>query len=163
MIEGSQSENSQNDLVGRIRLMLGGREASPIARAAGIPASTMHSIMHGTIPRADNAVRLAKALGCSVEWLITGEDAHAQKVAPGGVSDRLISYGEVAQPSAAAISAQGNRYRKAVETLDRAIDQSGIMPTDGLRQVLLSLLFRHDISVEDLAQLLYTASPPNSG
>ncbi len=53
--------------------MLGGRDAAPVARIAGIPASTMQSIMQGTIPRADNAVKLARALGCTVEWLITGE------------------------------------------------------------------------------------------
>lgn len=166
MIGDSQSESSNNGIIGRIRLMLGGREASPVARQAGIPASTMHSIMHGTIPRADNAVRLASALGCSVEWLITGEDPKPQggpRPITVGERPRLVYGDELSQPSDATIAAQGNRYRRALATLEGAIEQSGVTPADGLRQVLLSLLFRHEISVEDLAQLLYAASPASQG
>ena len=48
-----------------------------VADKAGISKHTLDTYVgaRGCMPAADVAVRLAKVLGVSVEWLITGEDA----------------------------------------------------------------------------------------
>lgn len=47
-----------------------------VAKQAGITKHAMDTYVgsRGCMPAADIAVRLAKVLGVSVEWLITGED-----------------------------------------------------------------------------------------
>lgn len=42
-----------------------------VARKAGLTANALHAYLkRKQMPRADNALRLARALGVSVEWLI---------------------------------------------------------------------------------------------
>lgn len=52
-----------------------GKQFKEVAAEAGITKSTMDSYVgsQGSIPSADVAVRLAKALGVSVEYLVTGQ------------------------------------------------------------------------------------------
>lgn len=52
-----------------------------VAKQAGITKHAMDTYVgsRGCMPAADIAVRLAKVLGVSVEWLVTGEDATVQQ------------------------------------------------------------------------------------
>ena len=70
----NQFEKSSKTLAQRVKARLGARDFAWLARQAGIPTSTLHSMLGGTMPRADNALRLARVLGCSVEWLVSGQD-----------------------------------------------------------------------------------------
>lgn len=45
-----------------------------LAKRAGLPASTIGALEHGGhIPRADHAIRIAKAMAVRTDWLIAGE------------------------------------------------------------------------------------------
>jgi transcriptional regulator with XRE-family HTH domain len=58
---------------GRLRASLKGKTASAIAKAVGVAPSTLHKYQQGAMPAADTAMRLARALGVEVNWLIEGE------------------------------------------------------------------------------------------
>jgi hypothetical protein len=58
----------------KLARLTGGRIKSQVAREAGLPQTTVSDYINkGYIPRADLALRLAKALDVSVEWLIDDE------------------------------------------------------------------------------------------
>ena len=46
-----------------------------LARAIGVSKNTVTRWEHGSAPAAERALVLAKALGVSIEWLVTGESA----------------------------------------------------------------------------------------
>lgn len=76
-----QHDISENTLAGRIRSKLGTRDVAWLVRNSGVPSSTVHSILAGTIPRADNGLKIANALECSLEWLLSGVDRQAPAAA----------------------------------------------------------------------------------
>jgi len=43
-----------------------------LAKAAGISQSSVHNWGHGSIPSSDHIMDIAKLLGVSVEWILTG-------------------------------------------------------------------------------------------
>jgi len=55
-----------------------------LAAASGIGKRTLDTYMdvRAVIPSADNAVKIAKALGVSVEYLVTGETASTEVLPP---------------------------------------------------------------------------------
>jgi len=59
----------------REEIEFSGKQFKEVAAEAGITKSTMDSYVgaQGSMPSADVAVRLAKALGVSVEYLVTGQ------------------------------------------------------------------------------------------
>lgn len=59
-----------------LRMKMRLRSEKDLARASGINESTMHNFWRPdrkALPYADDAVRIARALGTSVEYLVTGE------------------------------------------------------------------------------------------
>ena len=74
MVEGKKNEA----LIARIEQRLGalGLSANAASEAAGLERTYIRNIMNGKSrgPRGENAMRLAKALGCPVEWLLGGGD-----------------------------------------------------------------------------------------
>lgn len=64
-------------LIGRIEARLGalGLSANAASEAAGLERTYIRNILNGRSrgPRGENAVRLAKVLACSLEWLLGGE------------------------------------------------------------------------------------------
>jgi hypothetical protein len=163
----SQAENSTDGgpstFADRLRSALSGREVSPWARRSGIPASTVKSCLEGTIPRADNAVKIAQALGVSVEWLVTGRGEQP----PGSIAQAVKAtlaesgraYDPVSRPPPQPGSGPPSAYDRAAITLDSAARIAGIEPTESLRLVLMQILFRYDIPSEDIALLIQVASP----
>ncbi|MFN3371029.1 MAG: helix-turn-helix transcriptional regulator [Sphingomonadaceae bacterium] len=61
----------------RILELLDGRPISWLAREADVKRSTLNAAISGTLPSVDKALRIARALGTTVEWLMTGEEAAA--------------------------------------------------------------------------------------
>ncbi|HEY2179657.1 MAG TPA: S24 family peptidase [Caulobacteraceae bacterium] len=59
----------------RLRQAMGGRSAAEVARAVGLASTTMDGYLKGAVPAADRAFAIARELGVSAEWLITGEGA----------------------------------------------------------------------------------------
>lgn len=55
-------------------------DQSELSRLTGISTSTINRILSGKLksPNAFDAVTLAKAVGVSTSWLVTGEDDHAE-------------------------------------------------------------------------------------
>lgn len=82
----NRQDDNEDTFSSRLMAALGDEDVAPFARRAGIPASTMHSITKGVVPRADTAVRIATSLGVSVEWLVTG--AVGQSTAPPAMRER---------------------------------------------------------------------------
>jgi transcriptional regulator with XRE-family HTH domain len=63
-----------------------------LAYIADIKIRSLESYIRGTnasIPSADKAVRLAQALGTTVEYLVTGKDAHGKAAPPPPLSPEL--------------------------------------------------------------------------
>jgi lambda repressor-like predicted transcriptional regulator len=58
----------------RMMSLIGDEPLASVSHRTGIPRTTLSSILEGTIPRADRAVKIAKALGVTVEWLVTGDE-----------------------------------------------------------------------------------------
>lgn len=56
----------------RLADALTGKTAAAIAREIGVAPSSLQRYLSGSIPAADTALKLAKALGVSAEWLIAG-------------------------------------------------------------------------------------------
>jgi transcriptional regulator with XRE-family HTH domain len=58
------------DFADRLKTAIAGRNASAIARDVGIAGSTLHRYLSGSMPAADIAFKLARALEVRPEWLI---------------------------------------------------------------------------------------------
>lgn len=57
----------------RIKHALAGRDAAWLSRETGISTSTLSDVIaKGKMPRADRAIKIARALASSVEWLFGG-------------------------------------------------------------------------------------------
>lgn len=59
---------------------LDGKPQSWLAREAGLDTSTLSDILSKAMPKADSAMRIAAALGTTVEWLLTGETARKARL-----------------------------------------------------------------------------------
>lgn len=66
----------QTNLTGRIRELCGDNPAA-FARKAGIGDPLMRKYLKGSIPRADNVVRMAAAGRKSCDWLLTGQECRS--------------------------------------------------------------------------------------
>lgn len=70
-------DNKNAPLIERIEARLGavGLSANAASEAAGLERTYIRNILNGRSrgPRGENAVRLAKVLNCSLEWLLGGE------------------------------------------------------------------------------------------
>lgn len=65
-----------------------------ISRLTGIPRSTISNWMRrGTYPSADNAEKIANAIGVTVTWLVTGQELFSGKsqVAGSQRTNRMIA------------------------------------------------------------------------
>lgn len=62
-----------DQLIERIKQVLGGASARSFAKRAGVSDSTFRSILNGSRPTVDNLVSIARAGEVSVHWLATGE------------------------------------------------------------------------------------------
>lgn len=85
------SNTTENDVRSRLQLRMKslGLNQTSTARKAGVAVTVVKDIMGGRSknPRADNISKLANALECSVEWLITGKgDIHSSSVPQGEIS-----------------------------------------------------------------------------
>lgn len=72
---GRQPAQTDNSSGKRILELLDGRDFGWLAEKSGIPTSTLSDAVKRGIARADNAVRIARALGTTVEFLIDGRDS----------------------------------------------------------------------------------------
>lgn len=91
-------ETSAVDTAGfaeRLRIALSGRTVQWLADNAGISYSTVRKYLDGSSPTVDKAASLARALGCSLDWLATGQDgqlAPSVSAAAPGFSEAQASY-----------------------------------------------------------------------
>ncbi|QPT08617.1 S24 family peptidase [Sphingomonas paucimobilis] len=84
------------NLVGkRIADALGTRNLNWLAAETGISDSTLSGYVQSGIAKADNAVTIAKALGCSVDWLLTGKEATGGKLAQVDEDDEVVEVEEI--------------------------------------------------------------------
>jgi hypothetical protein len=150
------------------RRILGGldrlnRRPAWLADAAKLDPNTLSGNIYKTMPRADAAVRIAKALGMSVEYLMTGETippgsavAGAQKVLRehGG-----RAFDPVHRPRPVPGQGEPSAYDRAALTFDRAARLAGFEPSEPVRVAMMQILFRHDIDAESVALLLEAVAP----
>ncbi len=59
-----------------------GLQLKELAAKCGVSKNTIGNYLtgHNSLPTADTAVKIARALGVSVEYLVTGEDPHKSPV-----------------------------------------------------------------------------------
>lgn len=70
-----QPVQTENSVGKRVIELLGGRDFGWLSGKTGIPASTLSDYVQRGISRADNAVKIARALDTTVEFLIDGIEA----------------------------------------------------------------------------------------
>ncbi|MBF0178099.1 MAG: helix-turn-helix domain-containing protein [Magnetococcales bacterium] len=86
----SESDHLSDRLRSLVNEYAGGNE-SEFARRCATPTSSVKSWLLGTMPKIDNAAKIAKMCGVSLEWLATGEgpkrrgDAAPEKPAKGSI------------------------------------------------------------------------------
>ena len=141
----------------RIEELLDGRSQAWLAQSANVSPSTLASIIASVEPKADNMVRIARALGTTAEYLMTGEKPPG--VSGGKVSEPPTNW----EPSDARVHEVGNRVAEARGIVEEATQIAGVIPTEALRQAMLTLQFRYGVESDDLALLLVAASRPQIG
>ncbi|WP_264943939.1 XRE family transcriptional regulator [Sphingomonas canadensis] len=73
--------------------MMGDRDYAWLAKETGISSSAIGGIKNdGNIPRADNALKIARVLGVTVDWLLTGEGEAKAAASAGALADRKTGY-----------------------------------------------------------------------
>lgn len=71
---------------------LRGMSQHKLARAAGVPPSTIGGMEHaGNIPGGEHAVRLSRALGVHTEWLLLGSGLQDAPM-PGTAAYALVAH-----------------------------------------------------------------------
>lgn len=79
---GFQAGKSKQIFVLKLAEALGSRELKWLSRETGISSSTLSDYFRGTIPRADKAVQIARALDTTVEALFGSEPARPRSTSP---------------------------------------------------------------------------------
>jgi len=82
-----QPHSTQNPVGLRLIGLLGSRDFGWLARETGIPVSTLSDYVQRGISKTDNAVRIAEALGVTIDHLVTGRMEGAP-LAPMAAADR---------------------------------------------------------------------------
>jgi hypothetical protein len=111
------------------------------------------------MPRADTLLRVADALGVSVEWLLTGASPFPGASVAAGAQAALRevqgrAFDPVHRPLPVPPKGEPTAYDRAALTLDAAYRRSGVEPSEALRIALMSILIRHEISADELVLLL---------
>ena len=135
----------------RIVRLLAGRPQSWLVRQTGLSSSTLADIITKNTPSADRAVRIAQALGTTVEYLMMGESGQPDS-AP-GMAEPAHGF---AQAAPQAVRSVADRYREALLELEEATQAAAVIPDEGLKEVLVGLLFKYRIPVEDVVLILAT-------
>lgn len=143
------SEKSLTPWGERIMAWLDGRSRTGLAKEADLSERTLGDIIHKTTPAADKAVKIAQAMGTTVEYLMTGQGKTPSTVP--SVAEPTTEFG---QPSDAAIRSISDRYRQALLAYEEATQAAAVIPDEALKEVLISLLFRHNIPIEDIVLIL---------
>lgn len=60
-------------------IIYNGWQTKDLAERTGISQFTLNHYLSGTSPSAENALKIARALGVSVEYLMTGEESRARE------------------------------------------------------------------------------------
>jgi len=77
MTNSDQIENNPNDytkmtIVDRLNIVIGEEPVAAFARRVGISNSLLRKYLEGSQPGADNLSLIARACGCTLDWLIDG-------------------------------------------------------------------------------------------
>lgn len=133
----------------RIEQLLDGREKIWLSKRAGLSGSTLHDLMVRTSPGADKVLKVAQALGTTVEYLMTGEGAPPAPLP--GVAEPVT---EFRQPSDAAIRSFTGRHEAANRQLEEATQAVRVIPDEVLRMTLVRIIARYGVEIEDIADIL---------
>lgn len=71
---GRQRPKTENPVGARILDALGDRGLAWLSQASGVPNNTLRDYVRDGIRTADNGLKIAAALGVSLDWLFTGRD-----------------------------------------------------------------------------------------
>jgi transcriptional regulator with XRE-family HTH domain len=141
-----------------------------LERRSGVPRKRIGEYRAGkSEPSGVALARMAKALGTTVEYLITGEDPLAGfgSAAAAG-RERAIQLSEaqgrafdpVIRPRPVPGGGAPSAYDRAALTFDAATRIARWEPPEEIRIALMNILVHHDISADQLAILLTAIAPP---
>ncbi len=80
------ANRSDETLSDRVQQALGNRNPHWLATATGLPYTLVRKYLTGSVPGADKAVKLADALGVSLEWLLAGRGSMTPRLPAGAPS-----------------------------------------------------------------------------
>ena len=112
-------------------------------------SSTLADIITKNTPGADRAVKIAQALGTTVEYLMTGEGAPPTPLP--GVAEPVT---EFRQPSDAAIRSFADKHKRAAQLFEEATQAVRVIPDEVLRMTLVRIIARYGVEIEDIADIL---------
>ena len=126
----------EKEFSARLRTVIQAMGLNPtrFARKAGVPQGTISKCLNGHVPTPRVLLRIARATGKSVDWLLTGKGQGGS--GEGRVADKVARYG----PRGAAGKARSNEYiwvGKLLKVL-RSGDQRKIQTVKDLLNVLSS-------------------------
>lgn len=125
--ESDESSATENlTLVDRLYILIGEESVSSFARRAGISDSLLRKYLNGTQPGAENIGAIAKACGCTIDWIVTGEQPMFRSGIISYDLDPAGNPSEVISLVKSYISAN-EEEREAYRLLRVAIDQRGAM------------------------------------
>lgn len=140
----------------RIKALMDDRDQTKVAKRAQLSASTFHDAMTRKSPGADKILKIAQALGTTVEYLMTGH--HPPPAFGSVVAGAQRELMRLSEPSPAAPSE--SPYEIARRHLENAMQQAGLIPSESVRQALIALLARCDVPPEYIADLLIALKRP---
>lgn len=145
----SQDQSSENGLVKRLTMLLEGERPGTFARRIGLSASTFNEYFkNGRVPNHRTAGVIAAGFGCSVSYLLTGKGSHPDD--PTFFRDRDEFY----SVDKAVVRAAARKLQRARVSLEEAAQVAEVVPDAALQQILINWLMKHDLPVEEVAQLL---------
>lgn len=148
-----------------------GWKNAELERRSGVSSKRIGEYRAGKAePSASSMARMAEALGVSVEYLMTGEQplgaSFGSAAAAGAARASQLAEREgrpfdpVLRPRPVPGKGEPSAYDRAAIVLDQAIRIAGWEPPEDLRVALMNILVAHDIRVDQVADLIAAAAPP---
>lgn len=135
-VMSTETEDDENRLgeaiAARLRAAIPDGDGADVGRRAGVPYASLREYLRGRQPKPPTLLKLARAAGVRIEWLMTGDGPmRADSAAPPGLAEAPAGYGGAPLPADALDVAN---LAWAIEFVEKTVDLG-----DAARRVPLML------------------------
>lgn len=89
-----------------------GHNGADLARETGLAPANISRYLKGRIPAAEELLKISRACGVTMEWLLTGEDAVTERRAPALMEDAVPYRTETSEQIKKALASTGEELEK---------------------------------------------------